>query len=325
MVAALVAGLQGPTARTHVVVATGVGGEPQYVDAFARLGLELTEAARARYGVPDSLVLLLTEAQRAQATRAWAVSTRENLEKALGRVAANAAVGDQVLLVLIGHGNGQGEESKFNVPGPDVSGADLARMLAPLEKQKVAVVVAASASGGFVKALSAPGRVVLTATRSPGEANESIFANHFVEALARDVADADKDGRVSMLEAFEYSRREVARVYESDNRMQTEHALLDDDGDGKGWNGAAGGSDGRVARTFALAAAGSTAAAANVSAANDPRVAALVRQRVQLEGRVDSLRRRKAEMKAAEYEQALEALLLDLARTNQQIRRGGTP
>src|SRR5437764_1298218 len=75
--------------------------------------------------------------------------------------------------------------------------------------QRVALVNAASASGDFIAALSKKNRIIVTATRSGGEKNETVFGEYFAAAYAGDVADADKDGTVSLLEAFEYARREV--------------------------------------------------------------------------------------------------------------------
>ena len=79
-------------------------------------------------------------------------------------------------------GDGFGEP-RINLPGPDLSAGALAAMLAPLGDRRVVVVNAASASGGFIEALSAPGRVVITATRSAAEAEATRFGGHFVAAL----------------------------------------------------------------------------------------------------------------------------------------------
>ena len=132
--------------------------------------------------------------------------------RTLARVAARATPGDQVWIVLIGHGSAQGEVSRFNLPGPDLTASDFARMLEPLARQRVAFVNASSASGDFVKALAGPGRAIVTATRSPTERNATQFARHFATALATPGADVDKDGGVSLLEAFAFAKREVARA-----------------------------------------------------------------------------------------------------------------
>jgi hypothetical protein len=123
---------------------------------------------------------------------------------------------------------------------------------------------------------------------------------------------------VSLLEAFTYARREVARVYEAENKLLTEHAQLDDNGDGVATaEPAAGAKDGPLAATIALGG-GATS--------SDPRVVALLGERRAIEARVAALRQRKDGMPEAEYEKQLEALLLELARKSQEIRAaGGTP
>ena len=117
----------------------------------------------------------------------------------------------------------------------------------------MAVVHTGSASGGFVAPLSGPNRIIVAATRTARERNATEFPGYFVEAVAGDGADLDKDGAVSLLEAFIYARQEVARHYEEENELLTEHAVLDDNGDGEGSRDAERrGQDGRLAATFRL-------------------------------------------------------------------------
>jgi hypothetical protein len=178
-------------------------------------------------------------------------------------------------------------------------------------------VNAASASGDFVASLSRKNRVILTATRSSGEKNETVFAGYFVAAFAAEGGDADKDGKVSLLEAFEYARREVARFYETEHRIQTEHALLDDNGDGEGSrepNPAAG--DGALARRFVL----SGSVDRRMAGSADSTLAPLFADVRQLEESVATLRARKDSIKTEVYEAQLEDLLVRLAEKNQAIR-----
>ena len=156
------------------------------------------------------------------------------MQKALGEVAQTAGPGDLVFILLIGHGGSQAGESRFNLPGPDMTAADFAPLLAALSRQQVVFVNTASASGDFVKALSAKGRTIVTATKSAMERNQTEFPSYFVQAFSEEGADADKDQRVSVLEAFTYARREVERFYEKGHLLVTEHAVLDDNGDGTG-------------------------------------------------------------------------------------------
>ena len=282
---------------TYVVIITGASGEPQYAQSFLAAAQAIDEAARTRFNVPADAVIWLGEDTTKASGRIRGRSTRENVERELGALAARVRPGDQVWVVLIGHGSGEGEQSRFNLVGPDLTAADFARLLGGFAKQQVAFVNASSASGDFAKVLAAPNRVVVTATKSALERNESLFARHFAAALKDAAADVDKDGRVSLREAFDYAKREVARAYETDNRLLTEHAQLDDAG----------------SLASVLALGGGTTS-------TDPKVVALVGERRALEAQVAALRARKESMDAAAYDTQLEALLLDLARKNQAIR-----
>lgn len=317
---------QSSSGATHLLVVTGAGGEPAYRAQFHALGARLTQAATARLGVPAANVVFLSEdSLRAPANGR---SSRVGVERAIADLAGRARVDDRVIIVLIGHGSSTGGVARFNLPGPDINASELATLLKVFGARTVAVVNTASASGDWVPALSGPGRVVITATRSGHEANATIFPRHFVDALAGDGADADKDGAISLLEAFDYARREVARVYEADNRLLTEHAVLDDDGDGKGVAQPAGrgDGDGALARRVALRVGAAAGTVATGPARNtDPRVAGLLVRRDSLQRAVEALRARKAQMSEAKYEEALERVLLSLATLNRDIRALDTP
>jgi hypothetical protein len=301
---------------TYVVVITGVGGEPKYTQAFTSAATSFLHAVQTRGGVPDSTVYFLAEkADGPEMHRVRGVANKANVESAFAEIARRATVSDQLFVMLIGHGSGTEGDARFNLVGPDMTAADFAKLLAAIPTKRVAFVNASSASGEFVKALSAPGRVVVTATKSGFERNESVFARYFVAAYATDGADADKDGRVSVLEAFDYARREVARSYEQDKRLLTEHAQLDDNGDGTPTaEPTARTPDGGIARAFFVGGG------ASAVASNDPRLAPLLEQKARWEAKVDSLRRKKASMDAATYDRELETALLELAKVSEAIR-----
>ena len=303
-------------AQTRLVVISGLAGEPKYVQSFHAWSASLVDAARSRYGMGDSSIVWLAEDPAKAPGRIAAKSTKENVERTLDGLTTRMRAGEQLVVVLVGHGSTQGDGVRLTLPGPDLSAADLARLLAKHGTRRVAVVVAASSSGDFVQALSAPGRVIITATKSGFERNESIFGEHFVAALAGDGADADKDGRVSLLEAFTYATREVRRIYEQENRLLTEHAILDDNGDRSGSSepGARGG-DGALARSFFL-----TGAAAAAAPSGDPRASALRKEKEELESKIEALKARKVGMDAKVYETELERLLVDLAATTRALR-----
>ncbi|MGI9076745.1 MAG: hypothetical protein ACR2G6_05355 [Gemmatimonadaceae bacterium] len=310
---------QPTTPATYLLVVTGLGGEPQYRRAFHEWSASLVTSA-ARMGIPDSGITWLAEDTTRARARVNALSTRANIERAFSRFAERSVAGDHLLVVLIGHGSTQGDASRFSIPGPDISAADFSRLLAPLARRKITFVNAASASGDFIRVLSGPDRVIITATKTAFERNETMFPKFFVAALDSAFADTDKDARVSVLEAYVFASREVARAYEKDNRLLTEHSQLDDNGDGVGTAAPAGGSgDGALARTLLLGGGSGIARALSPDAALTP----LLAEKARIEHRLAKLRASKSGMDSTAYERALEKLLVELARNGQAIRTAG--
>lgn len=284
--------------QVHVLIATGLTGEPRFATAFHGAAAALYDAA-AGWGVADSSRIYLAEDPALDPTRIRGRATRETLAAELVALSRRVAPGDVVLVFLLAHGSGAGATTRLGLPGPDATAADFATWLTGFARQTVVVVHAGSASGDFVDELSGPGRIIITATRSATERNESVFARPFVRGLSGEAGDGDKDGRTSVREAFEYARREVARVYESENRLLTEHARL---------------SDSVLAMTVAFGAPTADA---------DPRVAALLAERRALEGQVAALRARKSTLDSLAYNNELERLLLEIAAKTQAIRAAG--
>ena len=282
--------------QVHVLVVTGLSGEPQYRVPFMQAASTLADSARTRWGVADSSVIVLGEDPAADLRHITGRSTRDGVAQAFLTLSRRVAPGDVLLVFLNGHGAGERASSRVNLPGPDPTAADYATWLSGFARQTVVFVNAASGSGDFVPIIAGAGRVVVTATRTGIERNESIFAQPFVRGLTGTEADADKDGRVSVFEAFDFARKEVVRAYETDNKMLTEHAVLNDSA---------------LARTVSFGAPRGSA---------DPRIAALVAERQELESQVLALRGRKATSDATVYEQELERLLLLLAEKSQAIR-----
>lgn len=136
-------------------------------------------------------------------------------------------------LVLIGHGTFDGRTARFNLRGPDLSADDLAEWLKPFSRP-VVFINTASSSAPFLSKLSAQGRVVITATKSGYEQNYARFGQYLAGAIAEPQADLDKDGQTSLLEAFLTASHRVDEFYSAGGRLVTEHALLDDNGDGLG-------------------------------------------------------------------------------------------
>jgi hypothetical protein len=291
--------------QSHLVIVVGLGGEPKYTEAYHELAVSMIGAAEKKMGLSPANIAYLGEKAADPGLPVYrGRSTRDNVVKSLGDVAMRAHAGDLVMVLLIGHGSFQGGQSLFNLPGPDMSAADFEPLLARLSAQEVVLVNTASAGGEFQKVLAGKDRTIVTATKSGMEGNDTEFARYFVEAFTEDKADADKDGRVSLQEAFDYAHREVLRFYEAGHRLLTEHAVLSD-------------TSGAAAALF-LGSASETSVAGALS---DPRLAELVQRRRELEEKITALRAKKPQMASAEYEDALENLLVELAKSEDAIRK----
>ena len=313
--AAILCGSIAPLAAqdAHLAVIVGLSGDPEHGELFQKWGSALVEAAATRYAIPRDRIVHLVEKGSA------GTSTKEGIAKAIDGIAGRAAAEDVVFIVLIGHGTFDGRVAKFNLPGPDMAAADFAPLLKRLEPRRVVLVNTASASGPFIEALSGAGRTIVTATRSGSERFATLFGGFFVDALTTEEGDADRNGKVSVLEAFNHARREVTAAYEREGIMVTEHALLDDTGDKEGT--AAPSADGKEGRVAAILSLGSTTAAAAPPA--DPRVRALHEERRALERRVESLRLLKDSMEPQRYASELEKALTALALKSREIRDAG--
>lgn len=273
-------GLAAAAAERTLIVA-GLGGEPEYEQRFQALA---REAAR------------LTGGEALSGPQATKAAIRDRI----AQLAAGLSPEDAFTLVLIGHGSWDGETYRFNVPGPDVTGEELRAWLEKVPARQV-VVLATSSSGAALKLLSGPRRAVFAATRSGNEKNAVVFPRYWVEALRDPAADADKNEAVSALEAFRYATQKTAAFFETQKRLATEHAAMDDPG-------------GAGRATLVRFGAAQAALAS-------PQKRALLAQREKLEIEIEKLKREKAALAPEEYRKRLQALLVALASIQEEIER----
>ena len=290
---------------THLLIVVGLAGTPEHGELFKKWGTTLAEMASQKLGVDKGNVTLLTEGS----------ATRDAVTRAIGALASKAGEEDTVVLVLFGHGTFAAGVAKFNLPGPDMAPADFAPLLAKLRSKRVVFVNTASASGPFVEGLSGPGRVIVAATRTGDEKYATLFGGPFVDAFTTEAADGDRDGTVSILEAFDYAKKAVAASYLREGLLPTEHSLLDDNGDKQGSM-----EPGRQAKDGQSAAVLGLGSMRQQALPADETVRALYVERQQIERRIEALKLLKSGMDAENYAAALEKLATELARKTRQIR-----
>lgn len=288
----------------YAVIINGPGGEAVYAKQFEEWTGQLSSVLADRYGFDEKHII------KPRATAEEVKGVFETLKTQL--------VTNNVLFVfLIGHGSYDGKESKFNLIGPDLAASEYNTLLSSLPTKRVVVFNMSSASGEFIKSLAAKGRIVVTATRNGQETNATRFTGFFISALSATDADTDQDGHTSVLEAFVYANRLTADFYKRGGRLATEHALLDDNGDGVGHEKVEAG-EGLLARATYLDSLSVDEAAATAATGR------LLKERSRLEGEIEQLIARKSNMPEAEYEATLERLFIELAKVNRSIKQAGS-
>ena len=98
-------------AQTQVIIVTGASGEPGYARSFHAAGSALVDALVAKHGLTPDDVVYLAEDPTRDPKRIDGKSSKQELTRAIARVADRARAGDRVLLMLIGHGSHAGADS----------------------------------------------------------------------------------------------------------------------------------------------------------------------------------------------------------------------
>ncbi len=313
--------LEAPDSVKHAVIVVGPSVGEENISQFRQWGYSLHDILVRDYGYSTDTITLLHDPDEAgpnPGNRLDGTSDRAGIEEAFAALLSRVSDGDQVTVYLIGHGSGEGEEAKFNIIGPDMTGAEFREILDRFERQDMVVINTTSASYGFSTFLSSEGRVVISATRSPSEKFDPVFSRYFIEALDGRAGDLDKNNRVSMLEAFNYAKANVEQWYEEQGRLASEHAGLDDNGDsrfslGPGMDDP----DGRLAEIAYIDAA--APGVANGTENLSGQALELKTRMQQLERSVFILRGRKSDYLEQDYWRRMEELLVDLARTTARL------
>ena len=298
--ALLLAGALSSPAATYYLTISGLGGEPDYDQRFKMWALDIDSNLKKAGNVSVTTLI---------------APNREQIRARFQELARTAKPDDSLVVMLIGHGTDDGVDYKFNIPGPDITAAELAELLDRVPAARQCVAIMTSSSGGAIAFLRRPNRIVITATKAGTEKNATVFARYWAEALGDPAADTDKNDAISVLEAFRYAQRKVTEFFDSAKRLATEHSLLEDTGKGDGErNPSPDNGVGRLAAAFTLVRLG-----ANADAARDPAKRALLARKEELEQAIDQLKYEKAGMDAGNYRKRLTLLLLDLAKTQEAL------
>ena len=304
----------------HALLIAGLGGTPEYTSQYHTWLYETRQALVERFMFAPEDITVLADSPGEEEAFIDDISSAENITAAFARLAEQVTSRDDVYIILFGHGSYDGRNAMLNIPRQDLKDEDYAGLIDTIDAQRIVFINSASCSGQFITHLSAPNRIVITATRTANERNETIFPEFLVEALSSEASDTDKNGDLSVLEVFLYASERTARWYTDSNHLATEHPLIDDTGDRKGFMASEMAENGEgnyaaaswlIDRTRAVASA--------IAGSNDRELAGLFEEQLQINQDIARLKTEKSNYPEMEYFALLEPLFIRLARITGEI------
>ena len=301
-------------AEKKVMILAGSGGTAEYRVKFYSQATHLRDIMVSKFGFADEDIALLVETQ-ADSMLQFMPNDAQSIKSIFSKFKTDLQADDVLLVFLLGHGSFDGEWAKLNITGPDLRDMDFANLLNQLPTERMLFVNMASASGPFLEKLSKKGRIIVTATRNGIERNATRFAEHFLNSLQLDLdADLNKDGELSVTEAFIFARDNLIRDYDEKKQLRPEHPLLDDNGDGEGTetpdllSG-----DGVLAANFLF----KQQKQPNAPLASSGAAVLSGSQKSVLE-KINALKEKKESMSEEDYYNELEKLMIELARLKEK-------
>jgi hypothetical protein len=292
----------------YALIVSGAAGAQNYADQYARWTSDLESVLVEGMKFDRTHVVVLREGGGESGS-----ATAINVRRAVASVRQRMRRDDLLFICLIGHGTYDGVDAKFNLVGPDMESAEWSSMLDGLPG-RIVLVNSTSASFPFLERLAGPRRIVITATDTPAQRFDTVFPEYFIKAFSSEAADIDKNGRVSIWEAFASAANDIRRYYQQRGQLATERPLLDDNGDGVGHEPVGASDDGSQAtRTYLDQPAPG-------APPTDDVLLQLLQKRAALESEFEDLKIRKAFLTPSDYQKEFERLMVDLAKVGRDIR-----
>jgi hypothetical protein len=303
----------------YVVLIGGLGGTEEYREKFHQYLYQSREAFINKFKVPEENIVTLAGFRSPEDKFIDQISTAENIRNVFTDLSGKVTEDAEVIIILYGHGSFDGKNAVLNIPRQDLKDTDYAELILPLNTKRVVFINTASCSGPFVAVLSASNRIIVTATRSGRERNETVFPKFFISALNDDAADLDKNGDLSWLEVFQYASRETSKWFKDEGLLATEHALLEDSGDKSALQieDLNSSQDGNLARTTYLKSESDLYLSRTVNG----KARALLLKKEEIEDRIGNILSEKEKYNENEYYNNLEPLFIRLALLNDSLEQ----
>ena len=238
------AGLAAALPNRWLLLCCGLPGDADHRDRLTAACEKIIAAAQPTLGVPPEQLLVLAgddEMRDALSRQAKEVGvcTSESVAEAMKRLSGTVQADDACWVMMLGHAHLYDAKSQFNVLDADFDQSQFAQWAKPLACREQVFWLTMPISGFWIKPLSSPSRVIISATEADLEFTGTEMPYALADVLSGDgqeqsLQDVDQDGSLSLLDLYLATNLEVHGRFRSMDRLQTEHAQLEDNGDGRG-------------------------------------------------------------------------------------------
>ena len=235
-------GVGNPAGVRRAVILCGLSGDAAHHKLFTETATKLHEGLVKQLGFAAKDVQFLfgddPQDSDIEPIKSARRSTRVELEKTVTELRKQLRPEDALWIIVVGHSHYDGKHSWLNLPGPDIHQHDFAKLFSGVTAAQQVFFITTPTSGYYIKPLSAKGRVIIAATETDWETNETEFPHELARVLstppiAKEL-DIDADGALTVLDLYVTVVRNLAQSYLERELLATEHPLLDDNGDGRG-------------------------------------------------------------------------------------------
>jgi hypothetical protein len=228
----------------RALIICGHPGDDEHRAQFATSVEQLQTALVDRYGFDAESVWVLFGGEEPAPADPGIESPRgpgtaESIAESVAELRSAIRPDDALWVIAMGHSNYDRRHSWFNLPGPDLHEEAFGALFSDLTCREQVFWITMPASGYYIKPLTAPGRVIISATEADRELNETNFPHVMASVLSEDppadaAATPSSISSQTLLELYLAITRGVAQQFAGDMQVATEHALLEANGDGKG-------------------------------------------------------------------------------------------
>lgn len=207
-----------PPKVRHALIMCGHPGDSGHVKSFADTVRKLGDGLAKTIGIPKERQHILFGSDRPKdLPGASGPATREAVTEKVAEVRKLIGAADGLWVICLGHAHHDGRQAWWNLPGPDISAAQFGKLFADVACREQVFIMTTSLSGYFVAPLARRDRVVIAATESDAETNETTFPAVFAQILAGGLQlaehDVDKDGKLSLFDLYVVVAKEIAQNY----------------------------------------------------------------------------------------------------------------